>query len=121
MSVSSMHTKIHAYMLPISILIHGLFITQGNYDEATEYFSKAYNISRALGDSDSTSVNRVQYGIAMAHRMMGYFANHVVLADKTCMSRLLDWKSVRTDDFNKPIPDTGMLGVFVFKGESYLA
>jgi len=78
----------------------------GNYDEATEYFSKAYNISRALGDPDSTNVNRVQYGIAMAHRMMGKFANHVVIGDKTCMSRLVDWKSVRTDDFNKAIPDT---------------
>ena len=78
----------------------------GNYDEATEYFSKAYNISRALGDPDSTNVNRVQYGIAMAHRMMGKFANHVVVGDKTCMGRLVEWKSVRTDHFQKPIPDT---------------
>ncbi|GFN94233.1 tetratricopeptide repeat protein 29 [Plakobranchus ocellatus] len=78
----------------------------GNYDEATEYFSKAYNISRALGDPESTNVNRVQYGIAIAHRMMGKFANHVVIGDKTCMSRLVDWKSVRTDEFSKPIPDT---------------
>ncbi|CAG5125879.1 unnamed protein product [Candidula unifasciata] len=78
----------------------------GNYDEATEYFSKAYNISRALNDQESTNTNRVQYGIAMAHRMMGKFANHIVVGDSTCMVRLLDWKSVRTDEFNKQIPDT---------------
>ncbi|CAL1539763.1 unnamed protein product [Lymnaea stagnalis] len=78
----------------------------GNYDEATEYFSKAYNISRALGDPESTNVNRVQYGIAMAHRMMGKFANHIVVGGKTCISRLAEWKSVRTDEFSKPIPDT---------------
>ncbi|BFZ14520.1 hypothetical protein BsWGS_17559 [Bradybaena similaris] len=78
----------------------------GNYDEATEYFSKAYNISRALNDQESTNINRVQYGIAMAHRMMGKFANHIVVSDSTCMGRLLDWKSVRTDEFNKQIPDT---------------
>jgi len=78
----------------------------GNYNEATEYFSKAYNISRALADAESTNVNRVQYGIAMAHRMMGRLANHVVTQDKTCMQRLVDWKSVRTDNFTKPIPDT---------------
>ncbi|KAK6976064.1 tetratricopeptide repeat protein 29 [Biomphalaria glabrata] len=78
----------------------------GNYDEATEYFSKAYNISRALGDPISTNVNRVQYGIAMAHRMMGKFANHIVVGGKTCITRLAEWKSVRTDEFSKPIPDT---------------
>uniref|UniRef100_A0A0B6YT55 Tetratricopeptide repeat protein 29 n=1 Tax=Arion vulgaris TaxID=1028688 RepID=A0A0B6YT55_9EUPU len=78
----------------------------GNYNEATEYFSKAYNISRALSDPESTNINRVQYGIAMAHRMMGKFANHIVIGDITCMARLLDWKSVRTDDFNKQIPCT---------------
>lgn len=45
----------------------------------------------------------------MAHRMMGKFANHIVIGNVTCMARLLDWKCVRTDEFNKLIPDTGQL------------
>ncbi|CAG5120048.1 unnamed protein product [Candidula unifasciata] len=78
----------------------------GNYDEATEYFSKAYNISRVLEDPLSTNINRVQYGIAVAHRMMGKFANHVLIGDRLCVTRLLHWKSCKRAEFDQLIPDT---------------
>ncbi|BFZ24042.1 hypothetical protein BsWGS_27080 [Bradybaena similaris] len=78
----------------------------GNYDEATEYFSKAYNISRVLQDPFYTNINRVQYGIAVAHRMMGHFVNHVLISDRLCLDRLVAWKSVKRDEFHLLIPDT---------------
>lgn len=77
----------------------------GRYDEATDYFSKAYNISRTLSDKEAISTNRVQFGIAMAHRMLGGFNGHVVLEHRPALERMIEWKSARTDDFEKPFPE----------------
>ena len=83
-------------------------LLQGRYDEATEYFSKAYNLSRALSDGSSINTNRVQFGIAMAHKMMGGIGNHIVLGSRPAMERLVEWKSSRTDEFDKPFPEPGL-------------
>ncbi|XP_060083817.1 tetratricopeptide repeat protein 29-like [Ylistrum balloti] len=77
----------------------------GRYEEATDYFSKAYNISRTLSDKEAINTNRVQFGIAMAHRMMSGFHGHVVLEHRNALERMIEWKSARTDDFEKPFPE----------------
>ncbi|XP_046569064.1 tetratricopeptide repeat protein 29-like [Haliotis rubra] len=82
-----------------------VFNSLGRYDEASEYFSKAYNISRSMGEASAIHVNRVQYGISLAHRMMARFAKHVEEGDRQCMERLTEWKSARADDFDKPMVD----------------
>ncbi|XP_046369889.1 tetratricopeptide repeat protein 29-like [Haliotis rufescens] len=82
-----------------------VFNSLGRYDEASEYFSKAYNISRSMGEASAIHVNRVQYGISLAHRMMARFAKHVDEGNRSCMERLTEWKSARADDFDKPLPD----------------
>ncbi|KAL8617141.1 hypothetical protein ACOMHN_014311 [Nucella lapillus] len=69
----------------------------GNYKEAGEYFNRAYNISRAMGESEAIQVNRVQSGIAQAHAMMGLFS-HIVAEgahSRDYLERSIDWKSVR--------------------------
>ncbi|KAK3099441.1 hypothetical protein FSP39_004392 [Pinctada imbricata] len=82
-----------------------IYNSLGKYEEATEYFSKAYNIARSMGDMESISTNRVQYGIAMAHRMMTGFGEHVVLGNRPSLERLIQWKDDRTDEFKKPFPE----------------
>ncbi|KAK6172611.1 hypothetical protein SNE40_016231 [Patella caerulea] len=82
-----------------------LYNKLGQYEEASEYFSKAYNISRSLGQTSAIHVNRVQYGIALAHRMMSGFGKHLVQTNQPSIERLTEWKSARTDEFDKPFPD----------------
>ncbi|XP_041356982.1 tetratricopeptide repeat protein 29-like [Gigantopelta aegis] len=82
-----------------------IYNSLGKYEEATEYFSKAYNVSRAMGEASLIHANRVQYGIAMAHRMLKGFGNHIIQGHQPCLERLIEWKSARTDEFEKPIPN----------------
>lgn len=83
------------------------FHLQGRYEEATDYFSKAYNLSRALNDKESIKTARVQYGVAQAHHMLQAVANHINLRSRPCIERLVDWKSARSDEFAKPLPEKG--------------
>lgn len=82
-----------------------IYNSRGNYEEATKYFDKAYNLSRSMGEVDAINVNRVQFGIAMAHKMMPGFGGHVVLNKLPTVERLIEWKSSRVDEFDKPIPE----------------
>lgn len=80
---------------------------QGRYKEAAEYFSKAYNLSRAHNDPVSIGLNRVQFGIAMAHKMLAGFSSHIVTQNRTCLERLGEWKSSRMDQVANGLPETG--------------
>jgi hypothetical protein len=80
-----------------------LFILQSRYEEAAEYFTKAYNISRSLNDKEAISSSRVQYGIAIAHKMLSHVSKHVENANRQCVVRIIDWKSARNDQFEKEI------------------
>ena len=72
---------------------------QGSYREAGEYFNRAYNISRAMGETDSIQVNRVQSGIAQAHAMLNMYSSIVVNATQSrdFLERTMDWKSIRAN------------------------
>ncbi|ESO89436.1 hypothetical protein LOTGIDRAFT_125277 [Lottia gigantea] len=89
-----------------------LYNKLGKYEEAAEYFSKAYNISRSLGETVSINTNRVQYGISMAHRMMAGFGAHLVDISQPSIERIVDWKSSRTDEFDKPFPEPSKSSAF---------
>ncbi|XP_052075827.1 tetratricopeptide repeat protein 29-like isoform X1 [Mytilus californianus] len=82
-----------------------IFNSLGRYSEATEYFSKSYNLSRSLGDKEAISTNRVQFGIAMAHKMMKGLDSHTVMGTRPALERLIEWKNARVDDFEKPFPE----------------
>ena len=75
---------------------------QGEYDQAVDNFTKAYNISRALNDDATISVARMLYGIATAHKMTGPYMCHIDQVNERggFMGRLMDWKDSRTEDIN---------------------
>jgi len=83
-------------------------VFQGKYDEATKYFDKAYNLSRSMGETAAINVNRVQFGVAMAHKMMQGVGGHIVLNNLPALERLIEWKSSRVDEFEKPFPEPSM-------------
>lgn len=66
------------------------------HEEAVEWFSKAYNISRALNDLQSLGANRVQFGAALAHKMNVLYIKNVQMPNT---QGLLKWKSFRTEEF----------------------
>ncbi|CAE1326267.1 unnamed protein product [Acanthosepion pharaonis] len=66
------------------------------HDEAVEWFSKAYNISRALNDYQSLGANRVQFGTALAHKMNVIYISNVKMPN---IEALLKWKSFRAEEF----------------------
>ncbi|XP_045203343.2 tetratricopeptide repeat protein 29-like isoform X2 [Mercenaria mercenaria] len=82
-----------------------IYNTLGKYDEATKYFDKAYNLSRSMGEVASINVNRVQFGVAMAHKMLQGIGGHIVANHLPALERLIEWKSSRVDDFDKPFPE----------------
>ncbi|XP_060603184.1 tetratricopeptide repeat protein 29-like isoform X2 [Ruditapes philippinarum] len=82
-----------------------IYNTLGKYDEATKYFDKAYNLSRSMGEVASINVNRVQFGVAMAHKMLQGIGSHIVINNLPALERLIEWKSSRIDDFDKPFPE----------------
>lgn len=82
-----------------------IFNSLGRYQEATEYFGKSYNLSRSMGDKEAINTNRVQFGIAMAHKMMNGIGSHTVMGTRPALERLIEWKNARTDEFDKPFPE----------------
>ncbi|PVD34558.1 hypothetical protein C0Q70_05834 [Pomacea canaliculata] len=81
-----------------------IYNSVGKYKEAREYFNRAYNTSRAMSDTAALQMNRVQLGIAEAHGMLEMYSTHVVQGDRTCLLRIAEWKSVRNNQFYKPLP-----------------
>ncbi len=50
---------------------------QGRYEEACDFFNKAYTLARARNDNALISSSRVQFGIAQAHKMNAAVANQI--------------------------------------------
>lgn len=68
------------------------FYSKGNYDTATEYSKKAFDISRQMNQRDATEYNRVLYGISKAHKILNLFNENVELGTKQTIKNLLQWK-----------------------------
>ena len=81
-----------------------LMYFQGRYDQAVEYFNKAYNIARSMNDTETISSSRVLFGVAAAHKMLESVANHIEIASSPCLNRIVEWKDNRGDEFDKDIP-----------------
>lgn len=103
-SVAEKSGQEHAYSKACHNL-GNIYNTLGKYDEATKYFDKAYNLSRSMGEVESINVNRVQFGVAMAHKMLQVVGTHIVTNNLPSLERLIEWKSARVDDFDKPFPE----------------
>ena len=73
-----------------------------------EYFNKSYNIARAMNDTESISSSRVLFGVAAAHKMLQAVTLHVDLGTRPCIERMIEWKDNRGDEFDKPLPESGI-------------
>ena len=62
-----------------------------------------------MNDVETIGSSRVLFGVAAAHKMLFHFARHVELGSKPCLDRLIEWKDNRGDEFDKPIPEPGLL------------
>jgi hypothetical protein len=62
-----------------------------------------------MGEVASINVNRVQFGVAMAHKMLQGIGSHIVINNLPALERLIEWKSSRIDDFDKPFPEPSKL------------
>jgi tetratricopeptide (TPR) repeat protein len=76
----------------------------GEYKRAFDNFSRAYNISRTLNDTPVLQLSRVLSGTAHAHEMLRNYTRHVnAPSSRTSLTRLLDWKDNRGDEFDRPL------------------
>jgi len=76
---------------------------QGQYNEAFQNFSRAYNISRALNSTSMLHLSRVLSGAAHAHETLHNYARHInTPTSRTSLDRLLNWKNSRGEEFDRP-------------------
>ena len=81
-----------------------MITVQGEYKEAFEHFSRAYNISRSLSSTSRLQqLSRILSGVAHAHGIMYHYTDHINTASsRASVARLMDWKDSRHDEFDRP-------------------
>uniref|UniRef100_F6VIY7 Tetratricopeptide repeat protein 29 n=1 Tax=Ornithorhynchus anatinus TaxID=9258 RepID=F6VIY7_ORNAN len=98
-----------AYCLGLAYHSSKLFETAvtGFYDKACEYFRKAFDTAKSLGNSPLVDETKVNFGIAKAHQMMATFNRYIEPEDHTSLQYLLKWKENRSDLPADPVTDGG--------------
>ena len=61
-----------------------------------------------MNDTESISSSRVLFGVAAAHKMLQAVTLHVDLGTRPCIERMIEWKDNRGDEFDKPLPESGI-------------
>uniref|UniRef100_A0A8B9P000 Tetratricopeptide repeat protein 29 n=1 Tax=Apteryx owenii TaxID=8824 RepID=A0A8B9P000_APTOW len=79
------------------VLLGNLCNERGYYNEAFEYFSRAFEAANTLSSLPLVDETKTYYGIARAHKMMVAVNNHTEAADLVSMKYLLAWKENRSD------------------------
>jgi hypothetical protein len=85
------------------------FYLKGNYETATNYSKKAFDISRNIcvqgSINQSTEYNRVLYGISKGHKMLKHFNDNVESGTRKTINNLLKWKYDSPDNHEKILMD----------------
>ena len=94
---------------------------QGQYTEAFENFSRAYNISHTLNSTPMLHLSRVLSGTAHAHETLRNYTQHINMpSSRTSLTRLLDWKDSRGEEFDKPFtPPPGAPFCVLLQSQNY--
>ena len=75
--------------------------SKGKYEESLRLYRRAFEIAQDLGSTEVTEGTRVQYGIAVAHTILGGYTETMdQIIDKLNIQRLLDFKSSRINTFS---------------------
>ncbi|XP_025898439.1 tetratricopeptide repeat protein 29 [Nothoprocta perdicaria] len=85
------------------ILLGNLCNERGHYNEAFEYFSRAFEAANTLSSLPLVDETKTYYGIARAHKMMVAVNSHTEAADLVSMRYLLAWKESRSDVCADPL------------------
>ncbi|XP_071951575.1 tetratricopeptide repeat protein 29-like [Antedon mediterranea] len=82
-----------------------IFNSLGEYEKASQYFGKAFNIARSMNDNVATASTRVLFGISSAHKALQAFAICVDQPSRELKKRLLNWKDMRSDQFEETLTE----------------
>ncbi len=74
------------------IFLFIFFISQGQYDMATQYSKKAFEISNQI-DKRTSEFNRVIYATAKAHKELRFFNENVAANSKESVQQLIKSKT----------------------------
>ncbi|XP_042652806.1 tetratricopeptide repeat protein 29 [Tyto alba] len=75
----------------------------GNYSEASDYFSQAFETAKTLNNLPLVDETRTYCGIAKAHKLMVAFNSHIEAEDPISLRYLLAWKQNRSDMCTDPL------------------
>uniref|UniRef100_A0A672UX90 Tetratricopeptide repeat protein 29 n=1 Tax=Strigops habroptila TaxID=2489341 RepID=A0A672UX90_STRHB len=85
------------------VLLGNIYNEGGNYNEAFEYFSQAYETAKTLNNLPLVDEMKAYYGIAKAHKLMVPFNSHIEAEDLINLKYLLAWKENRSDMCTDPL------------------
>lgn len=80
-----------------------IYNSRGDYSEASKYFSKAFSLSQSKDSRKAAESSSVHYGISHALGLMKGVKKHLTMTGKVPMTRIINWKNQRQDEFKKSI------------------
>jgi len=80
-----------------------IYNSRGDYAEASKYFSKAFSLSQAKSNRRGTETSSAHFGVAHTLSMFKGIRKHLTAPGKTSISRIVNWKNQRQEDFLKPL------------------
>lgn len=82
-----------------------IYNSLGNYETATNYSKKAFEVSRQMNHREATEANRVLFGISKAHKVLKHFNKCVELGTRKTINNLIKWKYESPDNCEKILMD----------------
>ncbi|KAK2519205.1 Ttc29 [Columba guinea] len=85
------------------VLLGNIYNERGNYNEAFEYTSQAFEAAKALNNLPSVGETKTYHGIVEAHKLMVAFKSHIEAEDPVSLKYLLEWKENKSDMCTDPL------------------
>nr|XP_021139713.1 tetratricopeptide repeat protein 29 isoform X3 [Columba livia] len=85
------------------VLLGNIYNERGNYNEAFEYTSQAFEAAKALNNLPSVGETKTYRGIVEAHKLMVAFKSHIEAEDPVSLKYLLEWKENKSDMCTDPL------------------
>ncbi|XP_071664111.1 tetratricopeptide repeat protein 29 isoform X3 [Patagioenas fasciata] len=85
------------------VLLGNIYNERGNYNEAFEYTSQAFEAAKALNNLPSVGETKTYRGIVEAHKLMVAFKSHIEAEDPISLKYLLEWKENKSDMCTDPL------------------
>ncbi|KFQ23524.1 Tetratricopeptide repeat protein 29, partial [Merops nubicus] len=96
-------THLSQSLVDSCVLLGNIYNERGNYNEAFEYFSQAFEAAKTLNNLPLVDEIKAYCGIAKAHKLMVAFSRHIEAEDPISLKYLLAWKEKRSDMCTDPL------------------